>query len=184
MFDPQGNLWIATDGAPEILGMHDGFFATPVEGTRRGHLKAFLTVPVGAEASGPAQPGSVRRAASRGSGPPIAGSVSNRCAAPVAARMRWWGLSPGTRNNGAPSRSVETLTGLPKDAWPGPNEVSHPISAESASHRACLTASAACSECRPVLTASPSACAHPRAERPTSHSERGGWVQRGQAGRR
>jgi secreted PhoX family phosphatase len=54
MFDPQGNLWIATDGAPETIGVHDGFFATPVQGTRRGHLKAFLTVPVGAEATGPA----------------------------------------------------------------------------------------------------------------------------------
>ena len=54
MFDRAGNLWIATDGAPETIGSHDGFFATPVEGTRRGRLKAFLTVPVGAEATGPA----------------------------------------------------------------------------------------------------------------------------------
>jgi secreted PhoX family phosphatase len=54
MFDRAGNLWIATDGAPETIGFHDGFFAAPVEGTGRGRLKAFLTVPVGAEATGPA----------------------------------------------------------------------------------------------------------------------------------
>ena len=36
MFDRLGNLWIATDGAPETLGSHDGFFATPVEGTDAG----------------------------------------------------------------------------------------------------------------------------------------------------
>ena len=54
MFDRRGNLWIATDGAPDTIGTHDGFFATPVEGEGRGRLKAFLTVPVGAEATGPA----------------------------------------------------------------------------------------------------------------------------------
>jgi len=54
MFDRRGNLWIATDGAPGTIGFHDGFFATPVEGAGRGQVKAFLTVPIGAEATGPA----------------------------------------------------------------------------------------------------------------------------------
>lgn len=50
-FDAAGNLWIATDG--NALGYNDGFFATPVEGTERGHVKQFLTVPDAAEACGP-----------------------------------------------------------------------------------------------------------------------------------
>lgn len=50
-FDSRGNLWIATDG--NALGSNDGLFATPVEGPERGHLKQFMTVPVGAEACGP-----------------------------------------------------------------------------------------------------------------------------------
>lgn len=50
-FDPVGNLWIATDG--NVLGSNDGLFATRVRGEERGHLKQFLTVPVGAETCGP-----------------------------------------------------------------------------------------------------------------------------------
>ncbi|TDC43601.1 PhoX family phosphatase [Micromonospora sp. KC213] len=50
-FDAAGNLWISTDG--NALGSNDGLFATPVEGPERGHLKQFLTVPVGAETCGP-----------------------------------------------------------------------------------------------------------------------------------
>jgi secreted PhoX family phosphatase len=49
-FDKAGNLWIATDG--NALGSNDGFFAVPLEGAERGHLKQFLTVPFGAEACG------------------------------------------------------------------------------------------------------------------------------------
>ncbi|MGY1604522.1 PhoX family protein [Geodermatophilus sp. SYSU D00815] len=61
-FDPAGNLWISTDGnvlstrnqeAGTFAGTNDGLFAVPTEGPERGHLKAFLTVPVGAECSGP-----------------------------------------------------------------------------------------------------------------------------------
>jgi hypothetical protein len=61
-FDPAGNLWIATDGtvlstrnqeAGTFAGTNDGLFAVPTAGPERGHLKAFLTVPVGAECSGP-----------------------------------------------------------------------------------------------------------------------------------
>lgn len=49
-FDHGGNLWIATDG--NALGSNDGFFAVPLEGPERGHVKQFLTVPIGAEACG------------------------------------------------------------------------------------------------------------------------------------
>ena len=64
-FDPAGNLWIATDGtvlstrnqdAGTFAGSNDGLFAVPTEGPDRGHLKAFLTVPLGAECSGPLIP--------------------------------------------------------------------------------------------------------------------------------
>jgi secreted PhoX family phosphatase len=50
-FDAYGNLWIATDG--NALGSHDGLFAVPLEGPERGHLKQFLSMPVGAETCGP-----------------------------------------------------------------------------------------------------------------------------------
>ncbi|MEV0230864.1 PhoX family phosphatase [Nonomuraea sp. NPDC050786] len=50
-FDRDGNLWIATDG--NQLGSNDGMFVMPVRGKERGHLRQFLTVPVGAETCGP-----------------------------------------------------------------------------------------------------------------------------------
>ncbi|MDQ3481633.1 MAG: PhoX family phosphatase [Actinomycetota bacterium] len=50
-FDEVGNLWISTDG--NALGSNDGLFAVPVEGSQRGHVRQFLTVPVGAETCGP-----------------------------------------------------------------------------------------------------------------------------------
>ncbi|GKQ35762.1 PhoX family phosphatase [Streptomyces sp. A012304] len=50
-FDPHGNLWISTDG--NQLGSHDGLFGVATRGARRGELKQFLTVPVGAETCGP-----------------------------------------------------------------------------------------------------------------------------------
>jgi hypothetical protein len=68
-FDPAGNLWIATDGnvlstrnqeAGTVGGTNDGLFAVPTAGPERGHLKAFLTVPIGAECSGPMIPGDGR----------------------------------------------------------------------------------------------------------------------------
>ncbi|MCZ2830359.1 PhoX family phosphatase [Modestobacter sp. VKM Ac-2986] len=61
-FDPAGNLWISTDGNVlstvnradgTFAGSNDGLFAVPTAGPERGHLKAFLTVPLGAECSGP-----------------------------------------------------------------------------------------------------------------------------------
>ncbi|MGH8906473.1 MAG: PhoX family protein [Egibacteraceae bacterium] len=53
-FDAQGNLWIATDGQPEAIGFNDGYYAVPVEGDDRGHVRMFASVPRGAEAAGPA----------------------------------------------------------------------------------------------------------------------------------
>ena len=50
-FDEHGNLWLATDG--NALGGNDGLFAVPVRGPHRGHVRQFLTVPVGAETCGP-----------------------------------------------------------------------------------------------------------------------------------
>ncbi|SEH02750.1 hypothetical protein SAMN05444920_12986 [Nonomuraea solani] len=50
-FDRDGNLWISTDG--NALGTNDGLFVMPVRGAERGHLRQFLTVPVGAETCGP-----------------------------------------------------------------------------------------------------------------------------------
>ncbi|GGK86841.1 hypothetical protein Ppa06_45910 [Planomonospora parontospora subsp. parontospora] len=50
-FDRDGNLWISTDG--NALGSNDGLFVMPVTGSERGHLRQFLTVPIGAETCGP-----------------------------------------------------------------------------------------------------------------------------------
>ncbi|MGH3728701.1 MAG: PhoX family protein [Micromonosporaceae bacterium] len=50
-FDAYGNLWLSTDG--NKLGSHDGLFAVPLVGDERGHLKQFLSVPIGAETCGP-----------------------------------------------------------------------------------------------------------------------------------
>ncbi|MFI7616244.1 PhoX family protein [Nonomuraea terrae] len=50
-FDRDGNLWISTDG--NALGTNDGLFVMPVEGRERGHLRQFLSVPIGAETCGP-----------------------------------------------------------------------------------------------------------------------------------
>jgi len=50
-FDPEGNLWISTDG--NVLGSNDGLFRVPVAGARRGKVEQFATMPFGAEACGP-----------------------------------------------------------------------------------------------------------------------------------
>ncbi|WP_329024100.1 PhoX family protein [Streptomyces sp. NBC_00690] len=50
-FDPHGNMWISTDG--NKLGSNDGLFGVATQGERRGELKQFLTVPIGAETCGP-----------------------------------------------------------------------------------------------------------------------------------
>jgi secreted PhoX family phosphatase len=65
-FDPAGNLWISTDGnvlsnrnrseGTVAVAANDGLFAVPTDGRECGRLLAFLTVPVGAECSGPLIP--------------------------------------------------------------------------------------------------------------------------------
>lgn len=52
-FDGDGNLWISTDGQPNTLGNCDGLYLFPLTGPEAGHLQQFLSVPVGAECSGP-----------------------------------------------------------------------------------------------------------------------------------
>ncbi|MEO0982369.1 MAG: PhoX family phosphatase [Pseudomonadota bacterium] len=50
--DPDGRLWIATDGN-EATGAADGLWALETTGARRGTGKAFFRAPVGAEVCGP-----------------------------------------------------------------------------------------------------------------------------------
>ncbi len=50
-FDPQGRLWIATDGAPK--GVNDGVWACEVDGSQRALTRHFYRVPHGAELCGP-----------------------------------------------------------------------------------------------------------------------------------
>ena len=50
--DPQGRLWIATDGAGSS-GFADGLWATAVDGPARGRPRHFFRVPIGAELTGP-----------------------------------------------------------------------------------------------------------------------------------
>ncbi|MFD3456660.1 PhoX family protein [Streptomyces sp. NPDC058691] len=52
-FDPHGNLWISTDGAPGTLGTHDALYGVAVKGEKRGQVRQFLSVPKGAETCGP-----------------------------------------------------------------------------------------------------------------------------------
>jgi secreted PhoX family phosphatase len=54
VFDAEGHMWISTDGQPDALGFNDGFYAVPVDGADRGHVRMFASVPRGAEATGPA----------------------------------------------------------------------------------------------------------------------------------
>lgn len=50
-FDGEGTLWVSTDG--NQLGSNDGLFRVPVSGPKRGEVRQFLTVPIGAETCGP-----------------------------------------------------------------------------------------------------------------------------------
>jgi secreted PhoX family phosphatase len=50
--DPQGRLWVATDGN-ERTGAADGIWALETEGERRGTGRAFFRAPMGAEVCGP-----------------------------------------------------------------------------------------------------------------------------------
>ncbi|MCB0216304.1 MAG: PhoX family phosphatase [Chloroflexi bacterium] len=53
VFDPRGNLWIATDGQPDTLGMNDGLYAVPVDGAERGRTRRFCLGVPGSEVTGP-----------------------------------------------------------------------------------------------------------------------------------
>jgi secreted PhoX family phosphatase len=50
-FDADGNLWIVTDGN-QPGGFNDGCFACPTAGPERGHVRQFMSGPVGAEVCG------------------------------------------------------------------------------------------------------------------------------------
>jgi secreted PhoX family phosphatase len=50
-FDADGNLWIVTDGN-QFGNANDGCFACPTEGVERGHVRQFMSGPVGAEVCG------------------------------------------------------------------------------------------------------------------------------------
>jgi hypothetical protein len=52
-FDPAGNLWIATDGAPRAAGHADGVFACGMDGAGRAATRRFFSAPRGAEVCGP-----------------------------------------------------------------------------------------------------------------------------------
>jgi hypothetical protein len=51
-FDPQGRLWIATDGAPDF-GIADGLYATEIDGPGRAVPKLLYAAPTDAEVCGP-----------------------------------------------------------------------------------------------------------------------------------
>jgi len=44
-----GHMWLAMDGQPDAIGFSDGFYAVPVEGDDRGHVRMFASVPRGAD---------------------------------------------------------------------------------------------------------------------------------------
>jgi len=52
-FDPQGRLWIATDGAPAATGVADGLYVCETAGPARALTKHFFRAPQGAEITGP-----------------------------------------------------------------------------------------------------------------------------------
>ena len=52
-FDPQGRLWVCTDGMERSGETCDGIFLCPVEGDDRAVPRRFLRVPTGAECTGP-----------------------------------------------------------------------------------------------------------------------------------
>ncbi len=51
--DPQGRLWITTDGQPAALQVADAIYACEVEGPHRGVTKQFYRGPLGCEVTGP-----------------------------------------------------------------------------------------------------------------------------------
>jgi secreted PhoX family phosphatase len=52
-FDPQGRLWIATDGAEQASHFSEGMYACATEGAYRALSKRFYAAPIGSETTGP-----------------------------------------------------------------------------------------------------------------------------------
>jgi hypothetical protein len=52
-FDPQGRIWLATDGAPVSAHVADGLYACDTQGPGRALTKIFFQAPFGAEVCGP-----------------------------------------------------------------------------------------------------------------------------------
>lgn len=52
-FDPQGNLWISTDGAPSAAKVADGLYLCYTRGPTRALTRHFFRAPRGAEVTGP-----------------------------------------------------------------------------------------------------------------------------------
>jgi secreted PhoX family phosphatase len=52
-FDPQGRIWISTDGQDDAAGFGDSVYAAETAGHRRGATRCFFTGPRGAELCGP-----------------------------------------------------------------------------------------------------------------------------------
>jgi len=50
-FDSKGNLWIATDGQPGVIGANDGIYAVPTDGAERGYVRQLCSTVVGAESA-------------------------------------------------------------------------------------------------------------------------------------
>jgi len=53
VFDNRGRLWLATDGAPKVIGKADGVYACPTNGPDRAKPRRFFAAPSGAEVCGP-----------------------------------------------------------------------------------------------------------------------------------
>lgn len=53
-FDPQGRIWIATDGQEDWAGFADSLYAAQTSGRQRGVTRCFFSTPRGAECTGPA----------------------------------------------------------------------------------------------------------------------------------
>ena len=52
-FDPEGRLWIATDGAPSAAHIGDGLYVCETSGPARALTRKFFRAPQGAETTGP-----------------------------------------------------------------------------------------------------------------------------------
>jgi secreted PhoX family phosphatase len=52
-FDPNGRVWISTDGQEDAGGFNDSLYAAATSGPNRGATRCFFTAPDGAEVCGP-----------------------------------------------------------------------------------------------------------------------------------